>query len=407
MSPRANTKSPHAQKSHVPTFVRLFAVERIMTDHEVQRPKRPLLPKQAHRISFVSRHALPSEQADIDIDEHGNYCSIVNHEYDSFALPMMYLLRHATRPILDVWLTALLVYVKPSHRCTRLIRWLVIQIIIILMYVRITLMRSMKNNRGGSSFNGKDDDECLNASKSNEDPMSCIRGDLFIRSTIIDDYWLLFLLTSLSILLAWLNRNDLTTHLWGTTDNFTRNNVWMDPTVIHINRLPMTTSSLRRWSSVEEARDAACTISLLGTIEDIATASSTTFHHHISSNSLQQQYHHINALRLSHRQWDFKLFSTVQQGLQYTQSIISNNPTKAGKNERFKDDSFVQIPVPSNWTLQPNVDDNPIYTNRKYPFPCYPPYVPQNNPTGLYRYLFSLPKDWDVDSSTSYSIMFQ
>ena len=373
--------------------------------NEVQPSKRPLLPKQAHRISFVSRHALPSEHADIDIDDGGNYCSLVDHEYNNFAGPLMYLLRHATRPILDIWLTALLVYVKPSHRSTRLIRWLVIQMAIALINVWIISMRRSTNNHGNSSFNGEDD-VCSNASNSNELPMSCIRGNLNFWGIMNDDWFLPLTSLSISIMLACLNRNDLAIHLWGTTDDFTRNNVWMDPSVIHINRLPMTTSSLRRWSSVEEARDAACTVSLLGIAEQ--TQSTITGHHH-GDFSKQQKQHHGNALRLSGQRWDFKLFLTVEQGLQYTQkSTLLNNQTMAEKNKGFKEHDYVQIPVPSNWTLQPNVDDNPIYTNRKYPFRCNPPYVPRKNPTGLYRHMFSLPNEWDIDDDfISYSIMFQ
>ena len=63
---------------------------------------------------------------------------------------------------------------------------------------------------------------------------------------------------SLSILLAWLNRSDL----MGS-----KSNTWMDPAVTHINRLPMRTSWLRRWTTIEEARDAACCISLYGKVD--------------------------------------------------------------------------------------------------------------------------------------------
>eukprot|EP00956_Cyclotella_meneghiniana_P045881 scaffold388733_cov63-Cyclotella_meneghiniana.AAC.2 len=265
-------------------------------------------------------------------------------------------------------------------------------------------MRRSTNNHGNSSFNGEDD-VCSNASNSNELPMSCIRGNLNFWGIMNDDWFLPLTSLSISIMLACLNRNDLAIHLWGTTDDFTRNNVWMDPSVIHINRLPMTTSSLRRWSSVEEARDAACTVSLLGIAEQ--TQSTITGHHH-GDFSKQQKQHHGNALRLSGQRWDFKLFLTVEQGLQYTQkSTLLNNQTMAEKNKGFKEHDYVQIPVPSNWTLQPNVDDNPIYTNRKYPFRCNPPYVPRKNPTGLYRHMFSLPNEWDIDDDfISYSIMF-
>ncbi len=56
-----------------------------------------------------------------------------------------------------------------------------------------------------------------------------------------------------------------------------------------------------------------------------------------------------------------------------------------------------KIEVPSNWTLQGNQNwhDKPIYTNVKMPFlPADPPYVPAENPTGVYRRTFTLPEGW-------------
>lgn len=187
-------------------------------------------------------------------------------------------------------------------------------------------------------------------------------------------------LPSLSILLVWWNRKDLFSYISGQTD------VWMDPTITHINRLPMRTSSLRRWSTVEQARDAACTISLLGTVDSDG-----------NDDAKKLTLHHGNTLRLSNNKaWDFKLFPTVQDGLACVEYLCND------RSEHFKD--CVKIPVPSNWTLQPNVDDDPIYTNRKYPFNCNPPFVPNSNPTGLYRHVFSLPNEWTPEDS--YSIMF-
>ena len=57
------------------------------------------------------------------------------------------------------------------------------------------------------------------------------------------------------------------------------------------------------------------------------------------------------------------------------------------------------IPVPSNWTLQPkcwvqDTGNGPIYTNVQMPFPNQPPLVPDENPTALYRTVFTLPKAW-------------
>ncbi len=50
------------------------------------------------------------------------------------------------------------------------------------------------------------------------------------------------------------------------------------------------------------------------------------------------------------------------------------------------------IEVPGNWMMQGY--DKPIYTNVKMPFPCDPPHVPEDNPTGLYRRSFAIPASW-------------
>nr|QSM07479.1 beta-galactosidase 13 [Ipomoea batatas]GMD71911.1 beta-galactosidase isoform X1 [Ipomoea batatas] len=59
----------------------------------------------------------------------------------------------------------------------------------------------------------------------------------------------------------------------------------------------------------------------------------------------------------------------------------------------FQDSTWSKIPVPSNW--QCHGFDKPIYTNIQYPFHFDPPKVPDENPTGCYRTLFFLPKEWE------------
>jgi len=51
------------------------------------------------------------------------------------------------------------------------------------------------------------------------------------------------------------------------------------------------------------------------------------------------------------------------------------------------------IPVPSNWQMHGY--GHPHYTNVNYPYPVDPPYVPQENPVGLYRRTFHVPAQWD------------
>lgn len=50
--------------------------------------------------------------------------------------------------------------------------------------------------------------------------------------------------------------------------------------------------------------------------------------------------------------------------------------------EDFLCEGYDRIPVPSNWQM--HGFDTPNYTNVNYPFPCDPPYVPNENPAGIY-----------------------
>ncbi len=58
----------------------------------------------------------------------------------------------------------------------------------------------------------------------------------------------------------------------------------------------------------------------------------------------------------------------------------------------FDDGDWGSLPVPSNWTMHGH--DRPHYTNVRMPFDTPPPNVPDDNPTGLYRTLFTVPADW-------------
>ncbi len=59
----------------------------------------------------------------------------------------------------------------------------------------------------------------------------------------------------------------------------------------------------------------------------------------------------------------------------------------------YDDSKWPTIPVPGNWEI--NGYGVPIYTNVNYPHPMNPPYIPHtDNPTGCYRYEFTLPEMW-------------
>lgn len=51
-----------------------------------------------------------------------------------------------------------------------------------------------------------------------------------------------------------------------------------------------------------------------------------------------------------------------------------------------------KIPVPSCWQLHGY--GKPYYTNVNYPYPVDPPFVPNDNPMGVYRTTFTLPAGW-------------
>jgi beta-galactosidase len=50
--------------------------------------------------------------------------------------------------------------------------------------------------------------------------------------------------------------------------------------------------------------------------------------------------------------------------------------------EDYRADGWDLLPVPSNWQMHGY--GRPQYTNVNYPFPCDPPFVPNENPAGLY-----------------------
>ncbi|MDH5924922.1 beta-galactosidase [Vibrio lentus] len=74
-------------------------------------------------------------------------------------------------------------------------------------------------------------------------------------------------------------------------------------------------------------------------------------------------------------EWKFQLFDAPE--------LVSAESV----SEHFDDSQWEKIEVPSNWQMQGF--DKPIYTNVKYPFDDKPPFVPTDNPTGLYRTRFN------------------
>jgi hypothetical protein len=74
---------------------------------------------------------------------------------------------------------------------------------------------------------------------------------------------------------------------------------------------------------------------------------------------------------------------------------LVDRPDAAPKNfaqPSCKDGKWDDLAVPSNWTMQGY--DRPHYTNATMPFDAWPPGVPAENPTGLYRTEFTVPAGW-------------
>jgi beta-galactosidase len=59
----------------------------------------------------------------------------------------------------------------------------------------------------------------------------------------------------------------------------------------------------------------------------------------------------------------------------------------------YRAEDWGKITVPGTWTRQGY--DKPHYTNVEMPFKALPPRAPEQNPTGLYRRVFTLPAGWE------------
>lgn len=84
-----------------------------------------------------------------------------------------------------------------------------------------------------------------------------------------------------------------------------------------------------------------------------------------------ERYHSLNGM------WQFRYY---------------DDPRRIEENieEYFERGECDQIPVPACWQMHGY--DTPQYINTRYPFPFDPPYVPDQNPTGVYQRRFSLKK---------------
>ena len=88
--------------------------------------------------------------------------------------------------------------------------------------------------------------------------------------------------------------------------------------------------------------------------------------------------HDSSRIKMLSGEWDFSYFKSIYD-----------------VNEKYwltdADNNFKKLAVPSTW--QANGYDQVQYTNVKYPFPYDPPYVPHDNPCGIYK------RSFEVDES--------
>ncbi len=76
--------------------------------------------------------------------------------------------------------------------------------------------------------------------------------------------------------------------------------------------------------------------------------------------------------------------------------VLKHSPQEVDPGELLPESPWTDartIPVPANWTLE-ETGDWPWYTNIRMPFDNFPPSVPEENPTGLYRTTFTLSPLW-------------
>ncbi|WP_163193481.1 glycoside hydrolase family 2 TIM barrel-domain containing protein [Clostridium thermarum] len=82
--------------------------------------------------------------------------------------------------------------------------------------------------------------------------------------------------------------------------------------------------------------------------------------------------------------WKFKYYSSIKE--------VEDGFYQEGRDVSEWDDLI----VPSCWQVKGY--DQCHYTNINYPFPCDPPYVPNENPAGTYVRDFNVPENWDGKS---------
>ncbi|MBQ3864471.1 MAG: DUF4981 domain-containing protein [Clostridia bacterium] len=103
------------------------------------------------------------------------------------------------------------------------------------------------------------------------------------------------------------------------------------------------------------------------------------------NSSYENEYDAIHSVpspytRFLNGSWDFHLFPSVQD--------LPSSP----EDESILSVVWDKMPVPGVW--ETNGFGKANYTNINYPIPLDPPFVPDDNPVGLYRRSFMIPETW-------------
>lgn len=85
--------------------------------------------------------------------------------------------------------------------------------------------------------------------------------------------------------------------------------------------------------------------------------------------------------RMLNGEWNFKMAERPEN---VTPADVAAETDRSG---------LARVEVPGNWTLQGY--GHPHYTNVGMPFPDEPPFVPGENPTGIYSREFTVPDSWN------------
>jgi hypothetical protein len=305
-------------------------------------------------------------------------------------------------PIHDLVVTDLLVWILPTHKWTHIVRFVTVLGLIVGGGARLSLWILLLEEKEAERITTTISFESRRWKSVEADVLLSLARTVILSILAFCCWWIYW--------------------YYQTTLYAIHNKPWMNPQVPSIRRLELH-APLRLFDDIEQARRAACLphqIAWNATPQTTPSSKSTnttarrkiivpkppapdgdatTYSTGTNTRPLTR-----NVLLLdSFGVWQFQLLSTVEEGL----ALVQNDSSSQGRRRRRRHDgdettndgddegdtAWAPIQVPGHWMLQEGVDDIPIYTNKKYPFPCHPPIVPRQNPTGVYKLPIVFPEN--------------